>query len=63
MKLIQLLRKSFVVLMLSFMAIGMMSACSSSEESSDTSSNDPNCDQAFTEEEKKACFDALDDGN
>jgi hypothetical protein len=33
MKLIELLRKSFVVLMLSFMALAILSACASSEES------------------------------
>ena len=32
MKLIEILRRSFVVLALSFMAVGMLSACSSSEE-------------------------------
>ncbi len=33
MKLIELLRKFFVVLMLSFMALAILPACSSSEES------------------------------
>ena len=32
MKLFEILKRSFVVLMLSFMAVGMLGACSSSEE-------------------------------
>ena len=38
MKLFEILKRSFVVLMLSFMAVGMLGACSSSEESSSSGS-------------------------
>ena len=60
MKMIEILKRSFAVLLLSFMAIGMMSACSSSEESSGSSSG-TNCDQALTSEERQKCLDAMDD--
>jgi len=51
MRLFEILKRSFVVLMLSFMAVGMLGACSSSEEESSSGGGQSCAEQCANEQE------------